>query len=99
MAKLCHLRFCHFLQHLLALYYLCFVVNGLRRKHGHLPFTKNLTLVQLNPMYHIKGKKKLELNKAEKDELFTKLQQQNFGQAAEVDETSSNKLIESKENK
>lgn len=68
-------------------------------KHGHLPFTKNLTLVQLNPMYHIKGKKKLELNKAEKDELFTKLQQQNFGQAAEVDETSSNKLIESKENK
>ena len=50
-------------------------------------------------MYHIKGKKKLELNKAEKDELFTKLQQQNFGQAAEVDETSSNKLIESKENK
>ena len=68
-------------------------------KHGHLPFTKNLTVVQLNPMYHIKGKKKLELNKAEKDELFTKLQQQNFGQAAEVDETSSNKLIESKENK
>ncbi|CAX45667.1 high-affinity iron permease, putative [Candida dubliniensis CD36] len=68
-------------------------------KHGHLPFTKNLTLVQLNPMYHIKGKKKLELNKAEKEELFTKLQQQNFGQAAEVDETSSNKLIESKENK
>ena len=35
---------------------------------------QNLTLVQLNPMYHIKGKKKLELNKAEKEELFTKLQ-------------------------
>nr|AAF69680.1 high-affinity iron permease CaFTR1 [Candida albicans] len=67
-------------------------------KHGHLPFTKNLTLVQLNPMYHIKGKKKLELNKAEKDELFTKLQQQNFGQAAEVDETSSNKWMDSQEN-
>ena len=68
-------------------------------KHGHLPLTKNLTLVQLNPMYHIKGKKKLELNKAEKEELFTKLQKQKFGDVQEIDETSSNKLVETQENK
>lgn len=47
-------------------------------KHGHLPFTKNLTLVQLNPMYHIKGKKKLELSNAEKEELFAKVKLQGF---------------------
>ncbi|KAL6450861.1 FTR1 Plasma membrane iron permease [Candida maltosa Xu316] len=64
-------------------------------KHGHLPFTKNLTLVQLNPMYHIKGKKKHELNKKQQEELFTKLRQQNFGEVnEEADEASSNKLIE-----
>ncbi|RCK63925.1 Plasma membrane iron permease [Candida viswanathii] len=64
---------------------------------GHLPFTKNLTLVQLNPMYHIKGKKKLELSQAEKDELFNKLKQQRFGDADAEDETSSNKLVNTSE--
>ncbi|EMG49974.1 High-affinity iron permease, putative, partial [Candida maltosa Xu316] len=65
-------------------------------KHGHLPFTKNLTLVQLNPMYHIKGKKKNNLTQAQKDELFTKLKQQNFGEVTTevTDEASSSKLIE-----
>ncbi|KAG7662159.1 uncharacterized protein J8A68_004287 [[Candida] subhashii] len=45
---------------------------------GHIPFAKNLTLRQLNPMYHIKGKKKLELSAAEKEELFEKVKQQKF---------------------
>ena len=66
-------------------------------KHGHLPFTKNLTLVQLNPMYHIKGKKKFELSQAEKDELFDKLKHQKFGDADVDDETSSNKLVTANE--
>lgn len=48
-------------------------------KHGHLPFLKNMTLVKLNPMYHIKGKKKHELTKAEQEELFEKLKTQNIG--------------------
>ncbi len=60
-------------------------------KHGHLPFTKDLTLVQLNPMYHIKGKKKFELKEAEKQELFAKLEQQNFGDVEEIVEGSSTK--------
>lgn len=45
-------------------------------KKGHLPFCKNLTLVQMNPMYHLKGKKKNELSRQEKDELFEKLKHQ-----------------------
>lgn len=47
-------------------------------KHGHLPFLKGVTLAQLNPMYHIKGKKKNELTKAERDELFAKVQNENI---------------------
>lgn len=49
-------------------------------KTGHLPFMKNLTLVQLNPMYHIKGKKKQELSKAEQEELFEKVRRQRIGE-------------------
>lgn len=48
-------------------------------RHGHLPFTKNLTLRSLNPMYHIKNKKKSELTKAEQEELFAKLKTQKIG--------------------
>ncbi|RLV94701.1 Plasma membrane iron permease [Spathaspora sp. JA1] len=48
-------------------------------KTGHLPFMKNLTLRQLNPMYHIKGKKKSELTEAEKEELFHQVKHQKFG--------------------
>jgi len=48
-------------------------------KHGHLPFMKNLTLKQLNPMYHIKGKKKQNLTEEEKRVLFEKLQNEKFG--------------------
>ncbi|CAK7898395.1 plasma membrane iron permease [[Candida] anglica] len=58
-------------------------------KHGHLPFLKGVTLVQLNPMYHIKGKKKNNLSKEEQDELFTKLRQQKIGQDVEEDTASS----------
>ncbi|EGW32636.1 plasma membrane iron permease [Spathaspora passalidarum NRRL Y-27907] len=55
---------------------------------GHLPFCKNLTLRQLNPLYHIKGKKKSELTAVEKEELFHQVKQQKFG--AEVAETEVN---------
>ena len=48
-------------------------------KNGHLPFTKNLTLAKLNPMYHIKGKKKNELTEAEKRELFAKVKNTQIG--------------------
>ncbi|CAH2350776.1 plasma membrane iron permease [[Candida] railenensis] len=48
-------------------------------KHGHLPFTKDFTLRKLNPMYHIKNKKKNELTKSEQDALFAKLQTQKIG--------------------
>ncbi|KAI5964011.1 FTR1 [Candida theae] len=47
-------------------------------KYGHLPFLKGITLRSLNPMYHIKGKKKLELSKEEKEELFAKIKLQDF---------------------
>jgi high-affinity iron transporter len=54
-------------------------------KHGHLPFMKNVTFVQLNPMYHIKGKKKHNLTIAEQQELFEKLKAQKIGQDEEQD--------------
>lgn len=39
-------------------------------QHQHLPFLKNITMAELNPMYHIKGKKKFKMSKKEQDELF-----------------------------
>lgn len=58
-------------------------------KRGHLPFCKNLTLKELNPMYHIKGKKKQNLTQTEKDELFAKIKQQNIGDANESESTDN----------
>ena len=45
-------------------------------KYGHLPGFKNLTLVELNPMYHIKGKKKNQLTAAQEEELLAKMNDQ-----------------------
>lgn len=39
-------------------------------QYNHLPFLKNVTLAELNPMYHIKGKKKFKMSKSEQDALF-----------------------------
>ncbi|PVH17894.1 uncharacterized protein CXQ87_000795 [Candidozyma duobushaemuli] len=67
------------------------VVLGLmmfEEKRGHLPFCKNLTLRELNPMYHIKGKKKNELSKKEQEELFEKVKKHDFG-VREADRESS----------
>ncbi|CAH6719186.1 plasma membrane iron permease [[Candida] jaroonii] len=47
-----------------------------QEKTGHLPFTKNLTLNKLNPMYYIKGKKKNELSEKEQNELFERVKNQ-----------------------
>ncbi|KAJ8146482.1 hypothetical protein OY671_000451 [Metschnikowia pulcherrima] len=58
------------------IYWLFIIVTVLamayEEKHGHLPFLKNAKLRSLNPMYHIKGKKK-ELSQPEKEELFEKV--------------------------
>lgn len=54
-------------------------------KTGHLPFTENLTLQKLNPMYYIKGKKSTVLTKAEQEELFEKVRTHKI----EVDDGSS----------
>lgn len=65
------------------IYWLAIIVTiGLllfQEKHGHLPFTKDLTLAQLNPMYHIKGKKKNELSEREQQELFERVRNQKLG--------------------
>ncbi|EDK40886.1 hypothetical protein PGUG_04984 [Meyerozyma guilliermondii ATCC 6260] len=58
-------------------------------KKGHLPFCKNLTLRQLNPMYHIKNKKKHELSQQEKDELFAKVRNQRVGEENRSEENRS----------
>jgi high-affinity iron transporter len=55
---------------------------------GHLPFTKNFTLVQLNPMYHIKGKKKNNLTKEEQDALFAKVMATRIGDDEEIEQGS-----------
>lgn len=48
-------------------------------KRGHLPFM-NLKLRELNPMYHIKGKKKNELSQKEQDILMKRVEQFQFGE-------------------
>ncbi|KAG7882233.1 hypothetical protein KL905_000272 [Ogataea polymorpha] len=59
-------------------------------RHGHLPFTKNLTLRKLNPMWHIKKKGKNELSAEEEARLFKEAnrklveQAQNFGESSEL---------------
>lgn len=67
-------------------------------KKGHLPFCKNLTLRSLNPMYHIKGKKKNELSKAEQEELFNRVKNQNMrGEDEDSSESIANKAVEAEE--
>lgn len=66
------------------------VVLGLmlfQEKRGHLPFTKDLTLNKLNPMYHIKGKSKYELNKQQQDDLFERVKNQRFDADPESEST------------
>lgn len=63
-------------------------------KYGHLPFTKNLTLVKLNPMYYIKGKKKHELSNKEKEELFAKVKLQGFENSAANQNRNGNVAID-----
>lgn len=73
------------------------VVLGLmlyEEKKGHLPFMKTMTLRSLNPMYHIKGKKKSELSKAEQEELFSKVRNQGFNQDEDSNESITNKAVE-----
>ncbi|GME79878.1 unnamed protein product [Ambrosiozyma monospora] len=55
-------------------------------KKGHLPFMKNLTLKQLNPMYYIKNKKKDELSETEQAALFKKAESK-LNQRAQEDVT------------
>ncbi|CAG86803.1 DEHA2D04554p [Debaryomyces hansenii CBS767] len=57
-------------------------------KTGHLPFLKNVTLVKLNPMYHIKNKKKHELTKEQQEELFEKVRNQRIVADGESNESS-----------
>lgn len=67
-------------------------------RKGHLPFCKSLTLIQLNPMYHIKNKKKHELTEDQKDELFQKLKHKNVvhydNESHEPEEASIDKIVD-----
>lgn len=60
------------------LYWIALIITlGLmlyEEKHNHLPFCKTLTLRQLNPMYHIKNKKKNELSEEEENRLYAQAQ-------------------------
>ena len=71
-------------------YWICLIITLLlmlyEEKKGHLPFMKNMTLAKLNPMYHIKGKKKFELTKDQQEELFEKLKSQKIGGDYEEEE-------------
>ncbi|KAJ8139666.1 hypothetical protein OXX80_009871 [Metschnikowia pulcherrima] len=79
------------------IYWLFIIVTvllmGYEEKHGHLPFMKNVTLRSLNPMYHIKGKKKNELSAAEREALFAKVKQQKM----EDDEHSAESILNKNE--
>lgn len=73
------------------------LLMGYEEKHGHLPFLKNITLRSLNPMYHIKGKKKNELTKAERDALFEKLKKQRLDDDELSGESITNKAEKTSE--
>lgn len=45
-------------------------------KNGHLPGFQNITLAQLNPMYHIRGKKRNQLTAAQEEELLATMNDQ-----------------------
>ena len=68
-------------------------------KTGHLPLLNGITLRSLNPMYHIKGKKKNELSKKEQKELFEKLRTDNLiaNERSESEENSKEAVTEVKE--
>lgn len=74
------------------LYWLVLIITlGLmlfEEKKGHLPFCKSLTLRQLNPMYHIKNKKKNELSEEEAAKLFKQAQEQ-LQERASIEEESA----------
>lgn len=61
-------------------------------RHGHLPFCKSFRLRQLNPMYHIKLKKKNELTTEQKAELFEKLRNTDFNEDSVPEENSSHEV-------
>ncbi|KAH3660317.1 hypothetical protein OGAPHI_006903 [Ogataea philodendri] len=63
-------------------------------RHGHLPFTKNLTLAKLNPMYYIKKKGKNELTPEEEERLFQQANKKitEQAQALQEDETPATKV-------
>ncbi|KAK6197996.1 plasma membrane iron permease [Scheffersomyces amazonensis] len=73
------------------IYWLFIIVTILlmlyEEKHGHLPFLKGVTLRSLNPMYHIKGKKKNELTAEEKEALFEKVKAARIGDDSAEDGT------------
>lgn len=55
-------------------------------KTGHLPGFKNLRMRELNPMYHIKNKKKNELTKQEEDALFEQVANLKFNNEGVMEE-------------
>lgn len=55
-------------------------------KKGHLPFCKNLKFRELNPMYHIKNKKKNEISEAEAHRLFLEARSKLQGKASDESE-------------
>lgn len=64
-------------------------------KKGHLPFMKGVQLQHFNPMYWIKGKnRKRMLSEKEKEDLFRKVQMQQFGARTSVDAPSKKEAIE-----
>lgn len=75
------------------LYWFCVIVilllMSFEETHGHLPFSKNLTLVQLNPLYYFR-RKKINLTQREKDELFDEVKRKNIiGKHFDLEESNS----------
>ncbi|KAI5952967.1 hypothetical protein KGF57_004109 [Candida theae] len=79
------------------IYWLAVIVTLLlmlfEEKYGHLPFLKGVTLRSLNPMYHIKNKKKHELTAEEKEKLFNDLQNVKLGVDDDDEKAHSTALV------
>lgn len=68
-------------------------------QYNHLPFLKNVTMAELNPMYHIKGKKKYKMSKNEQNELFEQVRNKRIGDSDQDSDPITQKevVVESKD--
>lgn len=68
-----------------------------QEKYGHLPFTKNLTLDKLNPMYYIKHKDRENLTAEEQEKLFNVARNKLNQEAQQAEQAGADVVVDNVE--